>query len=119
MKKKTPKQEFDDCRKGIADSINRWKFINKNGCSDPAWADGCNMNLVRNHILYYKKKISEICSQEGIEIPEEYYLPTPPEVDNNFMANLKQKDRVERLRQYGCVLVTEKVGFDETQLSLF
>lgn len=119
MKKKTPQQEFDDCRKGIVDSINRWKFINENGCNDPAWTDGCNMNLVRNHILYYKKKISELCSREGFIMPEEYYLPTPPEVDNNFMANLKQKDRVDRLRQYGNVLVTGKVDFNETQLSLF
>lgn len=119
MKKKTAKQEFDDCRKGIVDSVDRWKFINDNGCNDPAWADGCNMNLVRNHILYYKKKISEICSQECFAIPEEYYLPTPPEVDNNFMANFKQKDRVERLRQYGNVLTTVKVDFNETQLSLF
>lgn len=119
MKKKTPKQEFDDCRKGIVDSVNRWKFINKNGCNDPAWPDGCNMNLVRNHILYYKNKISELCSQEGFTMPEEHYLPTPPEVSNNFMANLKQKDRVERLKQYGNVLATGKVDFSELQLSLF
>lgn len=119
MKKKTAQQELDDCRKGIVDSINRWKFINENGCNDPTWPDGCNMNLVRNHILYYKKKITELCGQEEFSIPEEYYLPTPPEVDNNFMANLKQKDRVDRLRQYGNVLVTGKVDFNETQLSLF
>ena len=119
MKKKTPKQEFYDYRKGIIDSISRWKFINENGCNDPAWPDGCNMNLVRNHILYYKKKISELCSQDGFSMPEEYYIPTPPEVDNNFMANLKQKDRVERLRKYGNVLTTVKVDFNETQLSLF
>ncbi len=119
MKKKTPQQEFDDCRKGIIDSINRWKFINENGCNDPAWADSCNMNLVRNHILYYKREISELCRQERFVLPEEYYLPTPPEVCNNFMANLNQKERVERLRQYGNSLVTGKVDFNESQLSLF
>lgn len=119
MKKKTAKQEVGDCRKGIIDSVNRQKFINENGCNDPSWTDGCNMNLVRNHILYYKKKISEICGQEGFVIPEEYYIPTPPEVDNSFMANLNQKERVERLSQYGNVLTTENVDFDEAQLSLF
>lgn len=46
-------------------------------------------------------------------------MPTPPEVDDNFMANLKQKDRVKRLREYGNVLTTGKVDFNETQLSLF
>lgn len=119
MKKKTPQQEFDDCRKGIIDSINRWKFINENGCNYPAWADGCNMNLVRNHILYYKRKISELCRQERFVLPEEYYLPTPPEVCNNFMANLNQKERVERIRQYGNGLATGRVDFNESQLSLF
>lgn len=119
MRKKTAREKIDDYRKGIAESVSHWKSINENGCSDPAWADGCNMNLVRNHILYYKKKISQLCSTEGFRIPEEYYMPTPPEVDDNFMANLKQKDRVKRLREYGSDLTTGKVGFNETQLSLF
>lgn len=119
MKKKAPQQEFDDCRKGIIDSVNRWKFINENGCNDPAWPDGCNMNLVRNHIIYYKKKIYELCNQEGFPMPEEYYLPTPPEVGNNFMANLKQKDRVERLRQYGAPIFAGKIEYNAEQLSLF
>lgn len=118
MRKKTAREKFDDYRKGIVESVSHWKSIKENGCHDPAWADGCNMNLVRNHILYYKKKISELCSIEGFRIPEEYYLPTPPEVDNNYMVNLEQKDRVKRLRQYGSVLTTGKVDFDETQLSL-
>lgn len=25
------------------------------------------------------------------DLPEEYYLATPPKVDENYMANLKQK----------------------------
>lgn len=112
------RKKLNGYRKGIVDSVSHWKSINENGCSDPAWADGYNMNLVKNHILYYKKKISELCSTEDFRIPEEYYLPTPPEVDNNYMVNLEQKDRVKRLRQYGSVLTTGKVDFDETQLSL-
>ena len=119
MKRITTRKEFDNCREGIAGSLNCWVYINGNGCNDPSYADGCNMNLVRNHILYYKNKILEICNREGFAVPEEYYLPVPPEVDNNFMANLKQKDRVGRLRQHGNVLVTGKVSFDRTQLGLF
>lgn len=119
MERINARKEFDNCREGIAGSLDCWISISKNGCSDPSWTDGCNMNLVRNHILYYKNKIFEICNQEGFDIPEEYYLPTPPEVDKNFMANLKQEDRAGRLRQHGNVLVTGKVSFDRTQLSMF
>ena len=48
------------------------------------------MNLTRNHILSYKREIREICEENSIPLPEEYYFPTPPEIDNNYMAkNLK------------------------------
>lgn len=49
------------------------------------------MNLTRNHVLSYKQQIRELCEENNISLPEEYYLPTPPEVDNNYMATLKQK----------------------------
>lgn len=68
MRKKTPEQILLGYRKEIiAEQIN-WIKINENGCNDPFWADGVNMNLLRNHILYAKRKISEICSKnDGCE----------------------------------------------------
>ena len=27
----------------------------------------CNMNLIRNHIIYYKRQISELCEQNGLK----------------------------------------------------
>lgn len=51
------------------------------------------------YIIYYKKHINEICSKEGIPLPEEYYIPTPPLVDNNYMANYNDKKRVKRLKK--------------------
>ena len=57
------------------------------------------MNLTRNHILSYKREIREIYEENSIPLPEEYYFPTPPEIDNNYMATLKQKQRVQRLRR--------------------
>lgn len=119
MKKITTEQEFSDCQKGIIDSLELWKHIKENGCNDPTYPDGCNMNLVRNHILYYKSKILEICNQEGFSIPEEYYFATPPEVSQYFMANLRQKKRVRRLKKLGNPLMTKRIDFDEQQLSLF
>lgn len=37
-----------------------WKDIYNNGCNDPFWCDGTNLNLVRNHIEYYRRKIEEM-----------------------------------------------------------
>lgn len=58
--------------------------IHEYGCSDPFWADGVNMNLVRNHIMYYKQQLSEEATL--FLLPKAYYREVPPEVDNNYMA---------------------------------
>ena len=65
-------------------SFARWDFIHEYGCSDPFWADGVNMNLVRNHIMYYKQQLSEEATL--FLLPKAYYREVPPEVDNNYMA---------------------------------
>lgn len=80
-----------DYAAALENSFARWDFIHEHGCSDPFWADGVNMNLVRNHIMYYKQKLSEEATL--FLLPEAYYLEVPPEVDNNFMA------RPEEIRQ--------------------
>lgn len=119
MKEYTPEQKIKNCREEIMKCIEHWEDTKDNGCYDPFWADGTNMNLTRNHILYNKNILLEICTQENIHLPEEYYLQTPPEVDNNYMANLQQKERVKRLKQYGMVLITKAACYDSTQLSMF
>ena len=73
-----------DYAAALENSFARWDFIHEHGCSDPFWADGVNMNLVRNHIMYYKQKLSEEATL--FLLPEAYYREVPPEVDNNFMA---------------------------------
>lgn len=107
----------------LADSIIRekehWENIRDKGCNDPFWCDGTNMNLTRNHIIYNKSVIAEICSETGLSFPVEYYIPTPPEVDNCYMANLKQKERVVRLRQLGRIVTKKCPSYDDKQLSLF
>ena len=114
---KKQKDELAECRQRITESISRWKHINKNGCNDPSWPDGVNMNLVRNHIIWYKRRLEELCAAAGTPLPEEYYLPTPPEVDKNYMANLKQEARVQRLTQMGSRLNTKKIKYDDSQMS--
>lgn len=117
MKEKTPEQIISAECKRIRDSIDRWKDHNENGCNDPLWSDGVNMNLLRNHVIYAKRQIRDICEESGLSLPEEYYLATPPEVSDYYMANLKQKERVQRVfRGYGHP-VTKKIKYDERQMS--
>ena len=80
--------KLEKLSKDIMDSIIHWIDIRDNGCHDPTWCDGTNMNLVHNHILYYKSQIKEICDQFYIQVPPEYNLPDPPLVDNDWMADL-------------------------------
>ena len=78
------KKLTDDPVAELRDSFDRWDYIFEHGCSDPFWPDGVNLNLVHNHICYYKKQIEEIYP-EG-QRPEIFYRDTPPEVDSGYMA---------------------------------
>lgn len=120
MKENTPEQQLDLLCSQIIRERDHWNYINENGCNDPFWPDGCNMNLTRNHIISYKRDIAELCEENGMPLPEEYFLKVPPEVDMNYMANLKQKARVERLKQQGNELSRKKQRFvDDGQLEFF
>lgn len=106
------------CR-NVREEIEQWKDINKNGCNDPFWSDGCNMNLTRNHIIYAQEQIRKICKENNIPFPEECYLSVPPKADINYMAHLKQKERVEWIFHCGGLPVKMKYEYEEQQLSLF
>ena len=89
MSKKKNTLSIQDITNNLIDRYNRWKHIYLNGCSDPFWEDGVNINLVRNHILYYKRLLEETLRDNFIGYPDVYYFPEPPELPYNFMA----KDR--------------------------
>ena len=40
-------KEYCQC---ICREIEQWKNINQNGCNDPFWPDGCNMNLTQKSV---------------------------------------------------------------------
>ena len=119
-KKKTPDQLIKELSTDIIKEINSWVEKNENGCSDPFWTDGMNMNLNRNHIIYAKRQIADLCAEYSIPIPEEMYLPTPPEVSDYYMAHLRDKQRVERVA-FGRPerITTKRKKYDREQLSLF
>lgn len=76
----------------IRKSLAHWNHLLENGGSDPHWEDGCNMNLTRKHIIYYKRQCEEELSPE--DYPEEYFLELPPEISNKYMA------RPEEIRKH-------------------
>ena len=65
-------------------AFDRWDEVYAFGGHDPFWSDGCNLNLVCNHIRYYKKEIKKTC--ETHNYPSIYYRETPEEVPQDYMA---------------------------------
>lgn len=122
MKKKTPEQQICEYAQEIVKSIAHWQDIRKNGCNDPGWPDGVNLNLVKNHVIYYKRQIRELCIVFNLPTPQEIYLPTPPVVDNNFFAK-PRSDRAKRIMSrpgWMCAnLEPEQKKYNVNQLTIF
>lgn len=116
MTKNNHQKVIETCKNGILESISRWKKINAEGGSDPFWCDGVNMNLLRNHVLYYRMQLKEACNEAACILPYEYYLPVPPVVPDNFMGNRKQKQRIKNLSHSNHAFVFRKNIYDENQL---
>ena len=108
MKEDAPEQKVKQYCAEVRKEISHWKDNNQNGC-----------NLTRNHIIYYQRLIREICTENQLPFPEEYYFSPPPEVDKNYMANLKQKERVKRIFSQRKIPAKQKYVYDEQQMSLF
>lgn len=83
MKKKEP-----DYQQMYHDSWRRWQEIHKNGCNDPFWSDGVNLNLIRNHMIY--------ALSNSAVAPEDKLLPD--QVDYDYMAN-PNDTRLIRMRK--------------------
>ena len=96
------------------------------GGSDPFWSDGCNLNLIRSHILYSKRMITETMPPE--QYPEIYYRETPPTVDQDYMARTDEirrnaKAALERYKSnpdfiYICRRISSLNPKDERMYSL-
>lgn len=88
------KKQREDYEKSLRESFGRWQFIYEHGCNDPGWPDGTNLNLVRNHILHYKRQIEE--TMEPGAYPDIYHRAPPPEVPGGYMAmadDIREKAR--------------------------
>lgn len=100
-------QEKENVIRDILQNLHRWEEIKDHGCCDPFWSDGVNMNLTRNHIIYDKRRLLELCEALQEPLPEEYYLPLPPEVDNNYLCKDGEyfAERKKRMEQRGDIVI--------------
>ena len=64
----------------------RWKEIYEHGSNDPIWLDGTNIDLTRNHIIYYKRQCEELLGDNLHLYPDVYFYPLPKKLVYNFMA---------------------------------
>ena len=59
--KLTPVQELQEYVNRLAERYAHWEKERHDGCVDPNWSDGVNLNLVRNHIINFKRQIRRTC----------------------------------------------------------
>ena len=78
------KQQYVDHGAELEKAFARWDDIHENGCNDPFWPDGVNLNLVRNHVLHHRMQLEENPTLFGF--PEIYNREVPPEVNPDYMA---------------------------------
>lgn len=84
-KKKSVEEQIADLSASIRSSVKRWNEIKAKGTTDPFWPDGTNLNLVRNHIIYDKGRLKELCKgKKGC--PVEVRVKIPKEVSEDYMA---------------------------------
>lgn len=117
-KKISPEDELQSLRKDIEREVAQWKHIYAHGCQDPFWPDGSNLNMVRNHIIHDKRRMAELCVENDWPLAEEGYIPTPPVVDETYMANLEQRERVARLRKMYSLTTAKTASYDTRQQTL-
>lgn len=80
------KQQAPNPVEQLQKHFDRWDDLFQNGGSDPFYADGGSLNMVRNQIKYMKEDIEKAYSNG--EYPAIYNRETPPVVEQDFMANV-------------------------------
>jgi len=90
-------EKFLVMENNLLSHFKRWELIFREGCHDPFYADGTNLNLVRNHILAEKGRM-----ERAGYFPEVYFRETPCKVDNHFMAQPDKirQNALEALEEY-------------------
>lgn len=109
MKPLSDKDAITARREYARRELERWRDIFAHGCSDPAWPDGCNLNLTRNHIIATLRSLQDL----GEDTSGEY---VPPEVADGLMISTGKwfESRCKRFEQTGY-----RVQIAGAEISLF
>lgn len=84
-KEPTPMEKAVLLGKELADSYSKWeRRYRGEGTIDPFYADGYNLNMIRNQIYIQKKRIEKELPRELY--PDEYLLPIPDLMNNEYVA---------------------------------
>lgn len=116
-RKLTPAQELREHVNRLAERYARWEKEHRDGCVDPNWSDGVNLNLVRNHIINFKRQILHTCDNFNLPIPAIYYRALPPEMSADFFVTDGKNYNPQRVAR-----ILNLRGASETkpvQMSLF
>ena len=87
------KMSISDLEALVDKTLAHWQDLYENGGNDPCWPDGTNLNLVRNHIIYYqgliraKKAEPEQLSFFSVMENENSNPKLPPKVPDSYMAH--------------------------------
>lgn len=68
---------------------SKWMEQFQNGCADPTWPDGTNLNLLRSHIASSRRRV--VNDMENGIIPKQDLPDVPPEVPDDFLAQKEEK----------------------------
>ena len=79
------KDERAELESQLITLYEHWEDLHDNGGHDPLYADGVNLNLVRNNILYYRDQLKELDY-----FPEIMERPVPTEMENTYMARAEE-----------------------------
>lgn len=88
------REKKPDMEKELAREYERWEHLWKHGGNDPFYDDAVNLNLVRNHIRYWKWKMEERYGADRNQYPAIYFRELPPEIGRGYMVKAAEiRDR--------------------------
>ncbi|OCZ50860.1 hypothetical protein [Dehalobacter sp. TeCB1] len=78
--------QYKQLKKNLEEEYQRYSYLLQYGGQDPFWPDGTNLNLIRNHIIYYKGELLKLNTTYSLSLPDSFYWNTPEEVDKEYQA---------------------------------
>lgn len=54
-----PEERLKQLEDNFVKETQEWEYIHEYGCQDPFWPDGTNLNLIRNHCIYFIEQIKK------------------------------------------------------------